>query len=239
MEKRGIRTNRGDYNREAAVSNKEIAQLKARIRKAKNWICAQPICSAPTMAEMMKGLNNGQNLISNWQKISNLKQSAQVLMFLQNNDIKSMEQLADKIIETHKRIYELSNTIKAKERRISKLNDHLENVDIYNRFITIHKKYQSLDIKKRDAYKQKYTDELAQFDLAHAYIKTHLHGRTNIPKEAWSDERKTLLSERLPLVEEYYSLKEDVKSIETLRRRAEGMMTEILPEYKSFYEFGR
>ena len=62
-----------------------------------------------------------------------------------------------------------------------------------------------------------------------SYLKAHLNGRTAIPEKAWRDERKSLLAERLPLIEEYYNLKDDVKNIETLRRNAENLMNDITP----------
>ena len=38
MEKRGIRTERGDLNREIEVTNKRLRQLKAHISKLQNWL---------------------------------------------------------------------------------------------------------------------------------------------------------------------------------------------------------
>jgi ATP-dependent exoDNAse (exonuclease V) alpha subunit len=230
MEKRGFRTERGEYNREVVRINREMAQLKVRIRKSKDWIYSQPISDAPTMADMMRGMNSGIKLKTNWQKIADLKQSAHVLIFLQNNGIGNMEQFSDKVTNTHQRIYDLGKVIKAKERRLSKLNEHLAQVDIYNRYVGIYKKYSQLDSRKRDAYKQNHVREIEQYEAAHVYIKAHLNGRTVIPERAWRDERKSLLTERLPLVDEYYDLKDDVKNIETLRRGAENLMRDVTPE---------
>jgi hypothetical protein len=175
-------------------------------------------------------MNGGIKLKTNWQKVANLKQSAQVHIFLQDNGISNMEQLAEKVTETHQQIYDLGKTIKAKERRLSKLNEHLAQVDLLNRYVGFYKKYSQLDSKERDAYKQKYVGEIEQCESTHAYIKTHLNGRTVIPEKAWRDERKALLAERLPLVEKYYGLKDDVKIIESLRHSAEDLMRVIIPK---------
>jgi len=233
MEKRGIRTELGDYNREVIIANKEMAQLKARIRKTKDWINSQPIADAPSMSDMITGMNGGINLKTKWQKIANLKKSAQVLVFLQNNGIQNMEQLADKITSTHQRIYDLAKIIKDKERRLSKLNEHLANVDLYNTHKAVYKKYTQLDPKQRDRYMQKHSDEIKQYQSAHAYLKAHLNGRTAIPEKAWRDERKLLLSERIPLVEEYYNLKDDVRNIEILRRSTVNLMNDITSDRTS------
>jgi len=79
---------------------------------------------------MMRGINGGITLKTNWQKIADLKQSSRLLIFLQNNGIRSMEQLADKVTETHQQVYDLGKNIKAKERRLSKLNEHLAQVEV-------------------------------------------------------------------------------------------------------------
>jgi len=177
-----------------------------------------------------QGINGGINLKTKWQKIADLKQSARVLIFLQENGISNMEQLAEKVTNTHQQIYDLAKNIKAKERRIFKLNEHLTQVDIYNRYVGIYKKYSLLDQKRRDTYKEKYADEICRYESAHTYIKAHLNGRTVIPGKAWKDERKALLEERFPLVEMYYDLKDDVKNIESLRRSADNLMRDISQE---------
>ena len=58
-----------------------------------------------------------------------LNAAQEVLIFLQRNGFTGddgMEKLADKVAELNKRQYDLANTVKTKERRISKLNEHLE-----------------------------------------------------------------------------------------------------------------
>jgi len=47
MEKKGIRTDKGNRNREIADINKEIRQTKARIRKLKDWLYTRPVENLP------------------------------------------------------------------------------------------------------------------------------------------------------------------------------------------------
>ena len=226
MEKRGIRTERGNINREIAVSNSQLKQIRGRIKKLKSWIYAQPLVGAPTLIETMQGVAAGKNLDTQWKKISNLKTQAKLLIFLQENSITDLSQLAGKVEQLYNAQYELANTIKSEERRISTLNQHLAQVDILKQHGTVYKKYKSLDPKKRGAFKEKHTDEIAAYESAHKYLKDHLNGRDKIPEKAWHDERDKLLAQRYAHVEEYYSLKDDVHSIEILRRGAESIMRE-------------
>jgi len=101
MERKGIRTERGDYNRQAKITNKEIRQTKARIRKVKDWLYAQPINSVPSLMEVMGKIAEGKNLNTHWQRIKNLQASAKVLNFLSENNINSVEEFTDKVIQIH------------------------------------------------------------------------------------------------------------------------------------------
>ena len=58
---------------------------------------------------MNDGLNKGLNLNSQWKRISNLQAYAKVLIFLQQNNITDMEQLADIVTNIHQRRYDLAN----------------------------------------------------------------------------------------------------------------------------------
>ena len=59
MEKRGIRTERGNINREIEVTNSQIRQLKARINKLKNWLKEEAENAAPpTLADVFESMLN-------------------------------------------------------------------------------------------------------------------------------------------------------------------------------------
>jgi len=85
MERKGIRTERSNLNRAIAISNQQLAQQRARVRKIKDWIISQPIQDAPTIGEMMSAINASQNTKSQWQKIRNIKRQAELLIFLKRN----------------------------------------------------------------------------------------------------------------------------------------------------------
>ena len=57
MEKRGIRTERGDLNREIEVTNQKLRQLKARISKLQKWLKEeQENTEPPTLADYIQGI---------------------------------------------------------------------------------------------------------------------------------------------------------------------------------------
>ncbi len=94
MEKRGIRTGRGDLNREIEVTNKRLRQLKARISKLQNWLKEEAEnTEPPTLADYIQGIlsrkaQTGKSGYS--QSLYNLKDAANMLNFLQANNIIDM-----------------------------------------------------------------------------------------------------------------------------------------------------
>jgi hypothetical protein len=94
MEKRGIRTERGDLNREIEVTNKHLRQLKARISKLQNWLKEEAEnTEPPTLADYIQGIlsrkaQTGKSGYS--QSLYNLKDAANMLNFLQANNIIDM-----------------------------------------------------------------------------------------------------------------------------------------------------
>ena len=101
MEKRGIRTERGDLNREIEVTNQKLRQLKARIAKLQKWLKEeQENTEPPTLADYIQGIlsrraREGKSQVS--QSIYNLKDAAKMLNFLQANNIMDMAGLGGRI----------------------------------------------------------------------------------------------------------------------------------------------
>ncbi|MDR2157036.1 MAG: MobA/MobL family protein, partial [Clostridiales Family XIII bacterium] len=63
MERKGIRTERGDLNRETEFTNKQIRQLRARINKVKDWLKEEAENPAPpTLADIISDiLSDGES----------------------------------------------------------------------------------------------------------------------------------------------------------------------------------
>ena len=115
MERKGIITEKGNHNRQVEITNKEIKQTKTRIRQVKNWLYTQPLTNAPTMFDIMGKVAEGKNLKTNWQHVRNVQTSAKVLMFLTSNNITGVEEFADKVVQIHERLRDITDEIKAAE----------------------------------------------------------------------------------------------------------------------------
>ena len=239
MERKGIRTDKGNHNREVANFNKEIRQTKARIRKVKTWLFAQPITNPPSFIDVMNQIANAKNLNTDWKRIANLKTRASILVFLQNNKISDMEQFVNKVTQIHEDLKNTADKITKTDRRLDTLALHLFHVDNHKKHKNIYKKYQSLapenqkptglfarrpDSTKQDAFYEKHAEEIQHYENAVAYFNAIMNGRKDLPISKWQEEQKKLASERFTLAEKYYRIKEDVKTVEAMRRGMEGLI---------------
>ena len=207
MEKRGIRTERGDLNREIEVTNQKLRQLKARISKLQNWLKEEAEnTEPPTLADYIQGIlsrkvQTGKPGYS--QSLYNLKDAAKMLNFLQTNNIMDMAGLDEKFKSMIGEQLDIQGKLKPVERRLATLKKHIEQSDIYF-------KYRG---------KKKLTEaEQILFTAARDYLKGVMNGKTTIPTKAWKDEYATLTAERQMLNQRYLVLKGEVKEAEQIRK---------------------
>lgn len=197
MEKRSIRTERGDLNREIEVTNQRLRQLKARISKLQNWLKEeQANTEPPTLADYIQSILSrkaqaGKSGYS--QSLYNLKDAAKMLNFLQQNQIQDMAGLDEKFKSMIGEQLDIQG----------KLKKHIEQSDIYF-------KYRG---------KKKLTEaEQILFTAAKDYLKGVMNGKTTIPTKAWKAEYATLTAERETLNQRYLVLKGEVKETEQIRK---------------------
>jgi hypothetical protein len=236
MERKGIQTEKGNKNRAAAVTNSELRQLKARIRKAKEWLYSQPIQNAPTMVSIFNSISNGKNLTTQWQKVNDLKTRANVFNFLQDNGITDIGQLADKVEKINNEYYDVLKKIKATDRRLETLVKHIEQAENLKKYKPIFDKYNSIEKglsdklfnrdPKADFY-EKNMKAINLFESADRYLKDHLNGKVSKPPlKKWKAEYEELTAERFLLCDKYYSLKDEIKNVKILRHGVESLMRE-------------
>ena len=160
MEKRGIRTDKGEVNRQIAADNKLLKEIKARITRLYLW----------SKDEAEKPQTQQSSLIALWEaqqqlnaprtrtgKIRALQESAALFSFLQANGIQSMQQLHEKIADMNSRYYDLRGKIVKAERRIAILTERGEMWEQYNQYKPIHKQLAKVKPEKREQFEQRHS----------------------------------------------------------------------------------
>jgi len=176
MEKRGIRTERGNLNREIEITNREIRQLRARINKLKSGLGellnpAHPIPSIG-LADVLTGILEKPEEKTRRKKITDLKTFAKAIAFLQVNDIANLAGLRDKVVDMYNQLGDVSDSLKKIVRRQKTLAEHIRQADFYERNRT----------------------GLALYEAAAQYLEDVMNGHTTIPTGKWKKEVMQLAS---------------------------------------------
>ena len=169
MEKRGIRTDKGEVNRQIAADNKLLKEIKARITRLYNWSKAEaekPEGQQPSMIDLWEAQQQLKRPDTRTGKIRALQESAALFSFLQANGIQSMQQLHEKIADMNTRYYDLRREIVKAERRIAVLTECGEMWEQYNQYKSIHKQLAKVKPEKREQFEQRHSRELILYDAA-------------------------------------------------------------------------
>jgi ATP-dependent exoDNAse (exonuclease V) alpha subunit len=251
MEKRGIKTDRGNFNREVEISNREIRQVRARIGKTRDELNVILTTAPPSLHEYLSSILNNENR----SKPTNLKIAAETLMFMQDNGLANMFDLADKVSAMHRRCNTISDGEKKVRRRIETLNKHLVQSGNHKKYRSVAAQYDRLRAaadeadkatgffaksKAEKAHKERqdfYRDhefEIGTFRDAEKYLKSVLQSRYN-PKKSppvsmWEKELADKKVELATLTRDFNKLRKDVREAEAMKRFAADLLVPDEPQ---------
>ena len=232
MEKRGIRTFKGDTNRQIDADNKLLKQLKARITRLYNWSkeiqAREKELKGPQkqsiMAQIMSAQLDrmqGKAAKFNYKYGNSLQESAKVLNLMLDYNVDSIEELFDAIKELNSDYYELRGRIRQTERRIDALRERLAKLETYTQYKALRQKINSMNPKKRALYETKYQIELAAFASAESYLRELKNSGEKISMKDWQKELKRLEEEQYAQGCEMKKMQERIKTAENIRKDME------------------
>ena len=224
MERKGIATERGDRNREIIVTNKQLRQLRARIKHLADWLkeAAAP-AAPPTLTGVLQSILSGDGQQGRLRIPE--KTAARVLDFLRENDISTLPALRRKVYEMQNELDDVRGSMKYIERRMNTLDEHIRQGGIYLNHRELYAEYQQIKPRKQAAFYEAHRAELMVFEAAKRYLDACLNGHA-LPLEAWKKEREKLATERGEFTHEYTALKEQVLAAENVQWTAEKILRE-------------
>ncbi|WP_078097025.1 MobA/MobL family protein [Agathobaculum desmolans] len=226
MEKRGIRTDKGEVNRQIAADNKLLKEIKARITRLYRWSkdeAEKPQTQQSSLTALWEAQQQLNTPRTRTGKIRALQESAALFSFLQANGIQSMQQLHEKIADMNSRYYDLRGKIVKAERRIAILTERGEMWEQYNQYKSIHKQLAKVKPEKREQFEQRHSRELILYDAAARYLKELKDSGEGITPKAWQREIDQLTAGKQTDTLAMKSMREDLKAVERLRKTAEQL----------------
>ena len=219
MEKRGIRTDKGDFNRWARKTNALLREAKEKITALIGWLKdvkaeldkPQP----PTLNDLLSlhCANRNKGAYSNKAKNANLQRYAEAFSFLQSKKLYTVDDLDNALHAMQDKIDMLKKSASTKQSRIKEVNELLRMVDYYKSGKPAADKLKSIRFEKsRQKYKSEHDDELRTFYMAERKLKPYFKDG-KMPITVWRRERERLEQEYKDIQTELSPLYVDVKKL--------------------------
>jgi chromosome segregation ATPase len=257
MEKKGIRTERGDINRAIEITNREWRQLKARLSKLEKWVSEEASnARPPTLADVIDEVMSRQGQSS----LTRLKNGVEIFNFLMDNKVNSMEDLEKKVSAMQDKLSSTRTELKKVERRIDTLKEHIRHSENFKNYRKLKARYEELysrytaarkmtgfgaerkaqkALDAANAYYDTHRSELAMFDNAEKYLRDVLQERfdpNKLPTIAkWREDLAVKTTVKDSLYREYYTLKDETAKVEKIKRSVTEILHSDTPGRKSIW----
>ena len=197
MERKGIRTVKGDTNREIKSINAKISALLKRIDMLDGELAKmKDIPKEDSLIEMlMRFHDNGIKFsevrgvsISNLKKIAKFKDLTHLIAFVQGHNIGTLSELAEKNSETKSELKNYKSKLISTQKRMKELTELLDNYPRYKENKAVHLELQSItNPKKKEKFYDKHYGEIALFKTSKSFYDSNLNSAKLTPK-AWQRE---------------------------------------------------
>ncbi|HGY1357828.1 MobQ family relaxase [Streptococcus pyogenes] len=247
MERKGIRTEKGDINREIKKQNELLKNIGNEIKKITSWLAGfkyklkesykEYKDQSKKQIENESGLFNLYEYLSFYQEmqennraelsfygkrnkaIYELKRYASGINYLRENKIKTISDLQGHINNLRSKNSEIYKTIKENSQKIEDLNKCLAYAKTVRKTKATYQEYESKKIFKESFYKNN-QKEIDQHIRARTLIEK-ISGKKNLREKEWLGEIKNLEDEISKLNTESEKIRERYKEINHIKYAVE------------------
>ncbi len=230
MEAKGIRTDKGDFNRWARKTNALLREAKEKITALIGWLKdvkaeldkPQP----PTLNDLLSlhCANRNKGAYSNKAKNANLQRYAEAFSFLQSKKLYTVDDLDNALHAMQDKIDMLKKSASTKQSRIKEVNELLRMVDYYKSGKPAADKLKSIRFEKsRQKYKSEHDDELRTFYMAERKLKSYFKDG-KLPITVWRKERDRLEQEYKTGQAELSPIHAEVKKLWQIKYKVEQVI---------------
>ena len=173
MEKKGIRTEKGEFNRWIKATNAVIRDIKKKIALLFDWIAeAKAELAKPQAPDLVSLLNayytqRRAGAYSQKGKVSNLKEMNETFNYLRANGIYSLEDLENRVSEHSAATESLKKTLDEQTARMKAIKQLYDSSAAFQSLKPVYDGLQKIKFEKpRAKYKAEHEAELIQFYAA-------------------------------------------------------------------------
>ena len=189
MERKGVRTNLGDLNRDIVSANRLYDAIRNVVRNLQNWLAdlseklktetahePEEQNLAAVLSEYMSLRREGR---ADWSRagqtkaqVNDLKQMSAAIVFLQTHGITTVQRLGEHLNEAGAKAGKLRRQVKANDRRVRDIDAIIEAAAIVRELQPLHDQYVKIGWKaKKEKFAADHADDLQRYNKAFRLLK--------------------------------------------------------------------
>ena len=238
MEARGIRTEKGEFNRRIRSLNASLREIRKKIKSILEWIAdIRQKLEKPKQPDLAQLLNayyrkRGAGAWSSAGRLSNLKKWSEVINILTERNIGTVDDLrtyADKIGD---RASELNAVVRGNTGRISELQELLRMAEIYKEYRPVYNQMNAYKFKgRREKFKVEHEKELHFYYMAARKLKPYFTPEGKLPLAVWRKKIAQLEAETDNVSAEHKEVHDELKKLTDIRVVVEDMLRQWEKEH--------
>ncbi len=155
-----------------------------------------------------------------WAKIFNVKQAANTVNFLTENDI-NYQTLEQQVQNSTERFHEISDQLKQKEKQIKEVLELKTNIIYYARTIDIYKQYQKT--KDKQNFQKEHSEDIIKHEKTKEFFEKTNQKRLPKVKEL-QQQYQNLLAEKQQLYQQYTTAKKEMLEYQTAKQNMDKLL---------------
>lgn len=232
MERKGIRTEKGDINRRIRERNAELHRLQKELEEVNAAIAE--LQKRPheenLVSILMRFYGNGEKFaearglkLGNLKKAAKLREVSQAVAFLQGNNIQTLSELSGKHAVLEAEYTDLKGKIIARQKRMKTLSELLNNYEHYKPNKAAYDEWCAItNPKKKEKYYAAHSSEIEVFKAARSFYDKTL-GAAKITPKSWRAELADLESTDSTDMLRLHKLEDDTALMATILYNVEHL----------------
>lgn len=244
MERKAIRTEKGELNRWIKATNRMIRSMRATIAALKEWIReAKEILKKPQEVYLAQLLSDAHSLRNqtamtyargkNKAKKNNLKRFMDECNYLKQRGMLTLSDFEKYLSSVSEKVEARKSSMNQKQTRLKELQQLMEDARTYTELKPVFdemKKEKYRFTKTKEKYKAEHKGELRQFYMVKRKLKEKGLEKDPFPLKAWQREFTELSAQREVEYQEYKLMQKDLTMLYQIKGDVDKVMREIHPE---------
>ena len=255
MERKGIETDKGNYNREIRIYNNLVKTIKEEIKTLKGWI-GNLLDNLSTAYEKFKDIErdkvidnpklfNLTNYLLTYSEIQkekskylkgyaktnkekyDFKKLTSAYSYLRKNNIETIGQLQTKIESLKSNSYRLNKKAKIIHKEMEDVEKKILYYEIYKAKKEVYEKYQKKNIFTKDTFYNKHKKDIDQYKVVSGKLKKLLSDEEKLSPKKWNEEKILLMGKLEDINKEKDKIKDEYQEINHIKYSVDFVNKEL------------